>query len=1093
MTTRKTRLNTESPTPNSGSDSAPSTPSTTRKRLVRKINETGKLDDKDDTSKTNSPNRSSRPRLNRNSLLNSTKSPVAVKVRRKVQSTGGSNTPDIDINLPTKRVRRRNSTGKIEVERKQSERLIKKLRSGKSHKSLMSSPNPDKIKVVRKRLRLKDKTEANAKLKKITKPRKVDKIETASDSELLLPVRRRSDSVSKCSDITDTSSYMDVPLVMLKDTDDTFSNSGGGGINSTIAPLDTQQEDTSNTSNDIPLREMIKKELLLNESIKEEEEGAAVSVAATEISNTNDIKIEPQPIEIDVKKIKVEITTNDDSAMVKDKSCLNSVTIGPSSVNANSLDKKSLDIKEHSLLVDTPILNDSGIGGDADITPQQKPLTEIPISVVVSSPEIPTTVVVDENKTTTTTTTNSTDDKSNETADDEIVKRKRVKKIPIDLEKPTVKPKTIRKPNTAVAVTKAKEKVRANAKLKTNIKQRQSLIQTTAATISIPLRIQPVPTVPPPSSKIPTTTQPSTGAAVAATIPIVAKKENISESSTAQVKNKSPSPVLMSVGVSEISVKQFYGQPDFLENNLGIEKDPKLGEIVQEKNKLISTDVLPSPNLKVPSPISITTSTTTCTTETAAVSECTSTANSTPRKINSPETDHDSSQEILPEDRLRIEDSDTAGNSSEGIPTPKKERLSVATTTVETIQTHDRTIIEITTSNGIQHHSRMLGGMASVTSSQPISVGDSIKCVTVTEQRQHDRPRSSATALANLNGTLDKPLSMEVELIPILPTTAIKPAQNVNSISVEPIESAAPAPPATIVPITAAVLTSSISQDPHIMTEPDNKENIILNKVKESMMIEENKIVVTPIPPIPVVMPTNEIKVDLPDVKTDSISIIKKVPSEPNASKVINETPELIKQKESLLLTLGLLSHQAAGAAKMQHKHKREEAQKSRKISSEYTGSLKTIIKLPRPTVNSSGTGVAATAGNAVTTATAIGINNQSMSLAQSSSHQVGGSDKKKPVRESLKMTLHKARGKSTTDREQTTNSDGTDTYYTIQNEASFYSFQLFFFLNHLETNLNHGGFVFFFLFLDNKFKWFYWNRNSNNNNADRWSKWWAK
>lgn len=45
-------------------------------------------------------------------------------------------------------------------------------------------------------------------------------------------------------------------------------------------------------------------------------------------------------------------------------------------------------------------------------------------------------------------------------------------------------------------------------------------------------------------------------------------------------KAKSLSPVLVSDGVSEISVKQFYGRADFLENKLGIEKDPKIGEIV---------------------------------------------------------------------------------------------------------------------------------------------------------------------------------------------------------------------------------------------------------------------------------------------------------------------------------------------------------------------------------------------------------------------------------------------------------------------------------------------------------------------------------
>uniref|UniRef100_A0A182VZU5 Uncharacterized protein n=1 Tax=Anopheles minimus TaxID=112268 RepID=A0A182VZU5_9DIPT len=50
---------------------------------------------------------------------------------------------------------------------------------------------------------------------------------------------------------------------------------------------------------------------------------------------------------------------------------------------------------------------------------------------------------------------------------------------------------------------------------------------------------------------------------------------------------------LVSEGVSEQSVKECYSEPAFLENNLGIEKDPKLGEIVQERFRCdkVSDDV----------------------------------------------------------------------------------------------------------------------------------------------------------------------------------------------------------------------------------------------------------------------------------------------------------------------------------------------------------------------------------------------------------------------------------------------------------------------------------------------------------------------
>ncbi|XP_016996249.3 LOW QUALITY PROTEIN: uncharacterized protein east [Drosophila takahashii] len=51
--------------------------------------------------------------------------------------------------------------------------------------------------------------------------------------------------------------------------------------------------------------------------------------------------------------------------------------------------------------------------------------------------------------------------------------------------------------------------------------------------------------------------------------------------SAAAEKAPSLSPEMISEGVSAVSVRKFYKKPEFLENNLGIEKDPELGEIVQ--------------------------------------------------------------------------------------------------------------------------------------------------------------------------------------------------------------------------------------------------------------------------------------------------------------------------------------------------------------------------------------------------------------------------------------------------------------------------------------------------------------------------------
>ncbi|XP_055857630.1 uncharacterized protein LOC129920317 [Episyrphus balteatus] len=64
-------------------------------------------------------------------------------------------------------------------------------------------------------------------------------------------------------------------------------------------------------------------------------------------------------------------------------------------------------------------------------------------------------------------------------------------------------------------------------------------------------------------------------------IPSTSTGAGTSEQSNSSDKSASLSPEMVSEGVCEISVKQFYKKPEFLENNLGIEDDPKLGEIVQ--------------------------------------------------------------------------------------------------------------------------------------------------------------------------------------------------------------------------------------------------------------------------------------------------------------------------------------------------------------------------------------------------------------------------------------------------------------------------------------------------------------------------------
>lgn len=129
----------------------------------------------------------------------------------------------------------------------------------------------------------------------------------------------------------------------------------------------------------------------------------------------------------------------------------------------------------------------------------------------------------------------------------------------------------------------------------------------------------------------------------AALTPVAASCSSLASGSE-KAASLSPSD-LVSEGVSEISVKQFYKKPKFLENNLGIEEDPKLGNIVQKVA-----------GLETPTTVEITTTTdlSTTTTTTAKVTTATATTSSIPEvRI----LDDSFSNESLKEGTLRFEES----------------------------------------------------------------------------------------------------------------------------------------------------------------------------------------------------------------------------------------------------------------------------------------------------------------------------------------------------------------------------------------------------------------------------------------------------
>lgn len=125
--------------------------------------------------------------------------------------------------------------------------------------------------------------------------------------------------------------------------------------------------------------------------------------------------------------------------------------------------------------------------------------------------------------------------------------------------------------------------------------------------------------------------------------------------------------------------------------------------------------------------------------------------------------------------------------------------------------------------------------------------------------------------------------------------------------------------------------------------------------------------------------------------------------SQPGPSNVLHETPESQKRKENVLRTLGLLTHKAAKEAKIEKLKEKQRIyganmsgmanKKSSKTFGDYTGTLKTVIKLNRGT----------------------------------------GDREKKKYRSSLKMTFAKSKHRSAKPVPEVGEPADDDAYYTIE------------------------------------------------------------
>lgn len=898
MATRKSRLNTDSPTPSSGSESVPTTPTTlstrTRGRKLKDAETPSALTiatDKptdDDEETTVKSTQDEDEQMDEKELLAEVRkeasnetvaslrkrrlaalkddSPAPEKGGEKPSATA-PNTPatvdktdkpaaasaDSDDNLgmakrprrsvvenllanrppAAKLAKRRNSTGsKIEPAGQRLSSRIRKLKQMRNSKImkkkkkplLVKKPTANVSKPLKSSLLAEKPAAAAAAAKKVTKI--VEKsVDSASDSELLKISRRRSDSMSKCSDATDTSSFQET-----KDTDD---------VNSTP---------------------------------------------------------DSQPVEV-----KEEIVAKDDEEKTT----------------------PTKDIKKEEIATAA-----AAAEGDAIETSEDKrPARRLRRNMFLPPPK-----------------TISTRSRSETPSKDTVAKC------------------------DGDAVDDEKEvtvKVEAPDSLDT------------------PLHIE---------------TSPSKNAnATAAAAPVSSGSGTCDDAPTDDKSDKSLSPSLVSEGVSEISVKQFYGQPDFLENNLGIEEDPKLGEIVQVKDKIKngdsdkSTKVIDNNNAVVVD-------------EAEAKADGKETADivDTPTAVVKMEA-----KDITDYTKAVDENDDGAKNDS----------VTKADAAGDKAKVLDENVIVL--SGEVEVRPKDAKKIAvKMSDDEADNVGEVVLFAITNGVRA--KPEALETVLENQKrkNSLDEQLAenkIDVEL-PQKETVTDDVAESVSGSeaaddSKESLEDPAEETSIEAPTVEATVVTEAVA-DVDADTVPSADTSDAAMDVDDIQQPEAHE-------STDAVSEIDESSNGSADVNKENINTA----SENEESKTqdntqsVKQSPRTVdslrvtKQKESHLKTLGLLTHQEAVAVTIEKEKRREQRKSSAassssstasngkgKKNSEYTGTLKTVIKL----------------------------------------HRGSASDKKKG-RMPLKMTLSKSRGKNANgerDGSSAGNSEE-DTYYTIHSEVS--------------------------------------------------------
>lgn len=558
--------------------------------------------------------------------------------------------------------------------------------------------------------------------------------------------------------------------------------------------------------------------------------------------------------------------------------------------------------------------------------------------------------------------------------------------------------------------------------------------------------------------------------------------------SNASDKSASLSPDLVSEGVCEISVKQFYKKPEFLENNLGIENDPKLGGIVQNVAERIEDEPVDQTSVS---------------NESMKEGELVFEEDEEVESIGTIKNDHEEDEDVRSVSTgfispLIVEEEDEEEEESE-----ERTILNGEENLEETSACEKTVLLEETNKPETESEKGEPGKSESEKGEPEVVKETTPEVLNIEEIKSKEEPAKEDVKEMKTDETISKEAKLEPSLAvemkeeaeptkteicdkkDIVKDESSEVVKTVKTESKELVEEQKPPPAIEEMEVDEPKVESNAETKIKVDQQEENKENVELKvepikpeepeqvQVKNPTTTDEKE---SPASDVPEESPSNSSSKNSSPSKsggdaetaaesssgeaTTSSSTTTSPQSSTKSSSNVPRTPEndeKLRQKERHLKTLGLLTHKAADEAIMAKQKRRKflhnlsnnssskknaAAQQSgstatastttgngQKSSQEYTGTLKTIIKINR---QSSGNGNVN--GNGSTT-----TNDQPRKSGNGSSNKAGTSGYQGSRRQSLKMTFQKGRGRpANTEKcgETTSNASGDDSYYTIQNEA---------------------------------------------------------